>query len=150
MITAVDTSVLLDIFGADAEFGPRSASALRKCLAEGSLIACEVVWAEAAAAFATDGAAEKALSGLRLGFSATDDSIALAVGRAWRAYRKAGGTRERVVADFLIGAHALARADRLLTRDRGFYRSYFVGLSIIDPGDEPERPLLSSPIPEEI
>jgi hypothetical protein len=148
VITAVDTSVLLDVFGADAEFGPRSAAALRVCLAEGSLIACEVVWAETAASFATDVAAEQALNGLRVGFSATDDSIALAVGRAWRAYRKAGGTRERVVADFLVGAHALARADRLLTRDRGFYRSYFAGLPIVDPGDEPERPPPSPSAPE--
>jgi predicted nucleic acid-binding protein len=145
VITAVDTNVLLDVFGADAEFGPRSAAALRGCLAGGSLIACEVVWAETAASFATDVAAGKALTGLRVGFSALDDSVALAAGQAWRAYRQAGGTRERVIADFLIGAHALDRADRLLTRDRGFYRSYFAGLAIVDPSDEPERPPASPP-----
>jgi len=38
-----------------------------------------------------------------------------------------------VVADFLIGAHALEQADRLLTRDRGFHRSAFAGLAIVDP-----------------
>jgi predicted nucleic acid-binding protein len=145
VITAVDTSVLLDVFGADREFGPRSADALRGCLAEGGLIACEVVWAETAASFATTTAAEEALTGLRIGFSALNDSIALAVGQAWRAYRQAGGIRERVVADFLIGAHALDRADRLLTRDRGFYRSYFAGLPIVDPGDAPERRPASPP-----
>lgn len=145
MITAVDTSVLLDVFGADPEFGPRSAKALRRCLAEGSLIACEVVWAETAASFVTATAAETALTGLRVGFSALDASIALAVGQAWRAYRQAGGVRERVVADFLIGAHALDRADRLLTRDRGFYRGYFAGLQIVDPGDALERPPAHSP-----
>jgi predicted nucleic acid-binding protein len=137
VITAVDTSVLLDVFGADPEFGERSADAVRRCLAEGGLIACEVVWAETAASFDTSTAAERAMTGLRIGFSELDQTISLAVGQVWRAYRRAGGTRERVIADFLIGAHAATRADRLLTRDRGFYRSYFSELAILDPSSEP-------------
>ncbi len=136
MITAVDTNVLLDIFGADPEFGPRSAAAVRGCLAEGSLLACEVVWAETAASFATTDAAEAALTSLRVDFSPLDISTSLAVGQAWRAYRQAGGSRERVIADFLIGAHALVHADRLLTRDRGFYRRYFSELRVEDPSTE--------------
>jgi predicted nucleic acid-binding protein len=133
VITAVDTSVLLDVFGADPEFGPRSAETLRTCLSEGSVIACEVVWAEAGAFFASAAAAKSALSALRVDFSALDVSTSLAVGEAWRTYRQAGGTRDRVVADFLIGAHALSHADQLLTRDRGFYRRYFKKLHVVDP-----------------
>jgi predicted nucleic acid-binding protein len=136
VITALDTSVLLDIFGADSKFGPRSAAAVRSCLAEGSLLACEVVWAETAASFPSSAAAHTAMAGLRVDFSPLDTSTSLAVGQAWRAYRQAGGSRERVIADFLIGAHALAHADRLLTRDRGFYRRYFGELRIVDPGEE--------------
>ena len=34
MITAIDTSVLIDVFGADPRFGAASASALRLCLNE--------------------------------------------------------------------------------------------------------------------
>lgn len=133
MITAVDTSVLLDVFTADPQFGVDSAAALRRCIADGGVIACEVVWAETAAAFPDLSAAREALTRLRVDFSALDEAATLSVGESWRAYRRAGGKRERVIADFLVGAHARASADRLLTRDRGFYRRYFDGLQIVDP-----------------
>jgi predicted nucleic acid-binding protein len=54
----------------------------------------------------------------------------------WRDYRRAGGSRERVVADFVVGAHARVRADQLLTRDRGFYRECFGDLRVIDPSTD--------------
>jgi predicted nucleic acid-binding protein len=145
VITAVDTNVLLDVFSDNAEFGRRSANALRRCIAEGSLLSCEVVWAETRAWFPDAEAAEDALSRLRLDYSPLDAATALQAGRSWQAYRKAGGPRDRVIADFLIGAHAAAQADRLLTRDRGFYRSYFAELSILDPADAPERSRPSTP-----
>jgi predicted nucleic acid-binding protein len=140
VITAVDSNVLLDVFAKDAEFATRSASALKRCIAEGSLIACDVVWAETGSWFPDAPSAQSAFSTLRVAYSPLDAPTALAAGRAWQQYRKAGGPRDRIVADFLIGAHASTQADRLLTRDRGFYRTYFAGLTIIDPSDEPEPP----------
>jgi predicted nucleic acid-binding protein len=133
MITAVDTNVLLDVFAADPRFGPSSRDALRQCLAEGSLVACDVVWAEVAAAFENPEAAAGALDGLEVGYDGVDRDAALAAGLAWRRYRATGGTRRRILSDLIIGAHAAARAERLLTRDRGFYRSSFTKLTILDP-----------------
>jgi predicted nucleic acid-binding protein len=114
-------------------FGTRSAGALRRCIAEGSLVACDIVWAETGAWFPDAKAAANAFSKLRVDFSPLIAPTALAASRAWRMYREAGGTRERVIADFLIGAHAATQADRLLTRDRGFYRSHFRRLRVVDP-----------------
>ena len=62
MITAVDTNVLIDVLDPDPTFGVRSAEALRKCIAEGRVIACEIVWAETGASFAEPKAAEAALN----------------------------------------------------------------------------------------
>lgn len=55
-------------------------------------------------------------------------------GETWMRYRRQGGQRTRLVADFLVAAHAQIRAGRLLTRGRGFFRIYFEALEIIEPG----------------
>jgi predicted nucleic acid-binding protein len=133
VITAVDTCVLLDVFGADPAFGMRSADALRSCLAEGRLVACEAVFAEVAGFFPSEVAAREALDALGVAFTSIDRETALAAGTTWKHHRSRGGPRDRVAADFLIGAHAMRQADRLLTRDRGFYRTSFRGLRVLDP-----------------
>jgi predicted nucleic acid-binding protein len=133
MITAVDTSVFLDVFFDDPQFGRASADALRQCLREGALQVCPVVWAEVRAAFEDNETFQRTLDTLGVtyaGFSAETASLS---GEIWQAYRRAGGKRERIMADFLIGAHALRQCDRLLTRDAGFFRSYFAGLSVVAP-----------------
>lgn len=129
----MDTNVLLDVFLPDPAFGPASARALRKAIGEGSLIACDVVWAEVSAHFESRQATDQALGELGVDFSAPTVFSAVEAGVVQREYRRRGGTRERVIADFLIGAHAQIAADRLLTRDRGFFRSYFPGLTAVDP-----------------
>lgn len=139
MITAVDTSVLIDVFGADHVHGRRSADALRSALREGRVTVSDVVWPEVAAVFQGSSSAAAALADLGIEFEPISRATASAAGDAGRRHRSSGGPRDRLVADFLVGAHAQVQADRLLTRDRGFYRRYFEGLAVIDPADRGPR-----------
>ena len=133
MITAVDTSVLLDVFLADKQHGPSSKQRLRSAYDRGALIICDVVYAELAPAFADRVALDNALKEVNVALSPLDASVAWEAGRRWMGYRRAGGPRTRILPDFLIAAHALTSADVFLTRDRGFYATYFPELQTPPP-----------------
>lgn len=144
MKTAVDTSVLLDVLQGHPVFGERSKRALQRAYDTGALVACDVVWAELRAHFPDDDAFSTATGVLQLRFDPLQPPSAALAGALWRASRKAAKGRKeprnRVVADFLVGAHALRQADALLTRDGGFYRQVFDGLSVTDPTADTSRP----------
>ena len=125
MTTAVDTNVLLDFFQGDPVHGPQSREWLRLAQSRGAIVICAVVYGELVPAFDSKSDLDEALNSIRATLSSINDAIAYEAGWRWQRYRQAGGPRTRILPDFLIGAHALVSADTFLTRDRGFYRSYF-------------------------
>lgn len=154
MITAVDTNVLLDVLIPGAPHGDESERALAEAVRAGAVIISEPVYAELAAHFRDKAELETFLgdTGIRVE-SSRSEALYLA-GTTWREYlrRRAAGLvcprcgvpqevrcsacgatlqpRQHIVADFLIGAHALAQADRFLSRDRGYYAAYFPELKL--------------------
>jgi predicted nucleic acid-binding protein len=132
VVTAVDSSVLLDVLLRDERHSSKSKLALRQAHAEGSLIISETALAEVCPVLAEDELVE-ALMDWNLIFVPSSKESAMLAGRMYSAYLRRGGPRARVVPDFLIGAHANVHAVRLLARDRGFYRDYFKDLKLWDP-----------------
>ena len=130
MITAVDTNVLIDVFRADFH-GPESRERLKAAYNAGAVIISDIVYAELVPTFGERARLEDTLRRINVTLSPTTADIAFEAGLRWQCYRRAGGPRERIITDFLIGAHALISADVFLTRDRGFYGTYFPDLTMI-------------------
>ena len=125
MITALDTNVLLDIFRSDSPHHAQSQTWLRDAYDAGAIVVCDVVYAELVPFFRSRSRLDEALRTVNAVVSSINTSIAYQAGVRWMQYRQAGGPRTRIIADFLIGAHAVSVSDVFLTRDRGFYSTYF-------------------------
>ncbi len=125
MITSVDTNVLLDVFVSGAPHHSQSQKWLIGAYDRGAILVCDVVYAELVPAFDNRSSLDRALGEINATVSPINTAIAYEAGLCWARYRQAGGSSERIIADFLIGAHAVVKADTFLTRDRGFYTTYF-------------------------
>lgn len=138
MIYAIDTNIIYDIFFDDPVYSQPDIDFLDSLSPLDSLIACDVVWAEASAGFADKSAFRRQMAAFGIAFSPMPEAATIRAGEIWKlARQEATGEKKSlrlaIVPDFLIAAHALECADAIITRDRGFMRKWFVDLKIIDP-----------------
>ncbi|MBI4317797.1 MAG: type II toxin-antitoxin system VapC family toxin [Chloroflexi bacterium] len=158
MITAVDTNVLLDLLAGDDTAASSSRLVLEEVLAAGQVAICPVVCTELAAGFAQREDAIQFIKDLQIRVDGFSTEALLQAAAAWQRYTARRGKqvqcprcghkaviqcpgcgaplawRQHIIADFLVGGHASHQANRLLTRDIGYYRAYFPGLRLVTPG----------------
>ena len=133
MISAIDTSVILDILTEDKKNANASENILQQAIFKGKLIICECVIAEIYPAFNNINELRNFISDLQIEFIPSNIESAELAGSYFSSYLKRGGKAKRVLPDFLIGAHAYLLSDCLIARDRGYLRDYFKNLKVIDP-----------------
>lgn len=137
MATLVDTSILIDVFHTPSVFTEWSTQQLTIARADGPLLINPLIYAEMAAGFATREDADSALAPGLFHREHLPWEAAFAAGQAFIQYRRSGGDRRSPLPDFYIGAHAMVKGHRLLSRDVSRYRTYFPLLSIISPETHP-------------
>jgi predicted nucleic acid-binding protein len=130
MKTAVDSNILLDILRPNPAHLAGSRAALSQAAAAGALIICEAVYAETGAHFKRRAELEEFLADASIELENSTPEACFQAAQAWRNYRARGGPRSRMLADFLVGAHADLQAHQLLSRDCDFYVQYFPRLRV--------------------
>lgn len=117
----------------DPVYAEASEQCIADALAREDVVVCDAVVAEVQAMLDTSVSLMDTLTSLGIRYLPTQEAAAMRAGHMNKRFRARGGKRERVVADFLIGAHALLQCDGLITRDAGFFRDYYKGLKILVP-----------------
>lgn len=129
----VDTNVLIDVVEDDPQWADWSIGQLRAQSRVHRLAINSIIYAELSLTFSTVEALDQAITELDLVMIELPRAALFLAGKAFVRYRRQGGKKGTVLADFFIGAHAAVTGYPLLTRDTGRYASYFPSVELIAP-----------------
>jgi predicted nucleic acid-binding protein len=137
MTTAIDTNVIVALWNPDPAISMAAEKALEASFRRGSLAVSGPVFSELIAAPGRDETFVTSFldeNGILIDWN-LEEGIWRSAGRAFQSYasrrRKQGeSSPRRILADFLIGAHAHVRGYRLLSLDERLYRGAFPMLRV--------------------
>ncbi len=137
MKTIPDSNVLFDIILRDPVWYHWAAQKFLDCQSDNQIVVNTIVFAEVGGHFTSQKETLDVFQAMGSLLEEVPWDAAYLAGRAYRNYRRAGGLRDRLLPDFLIGAHAASKGYRILTRDQARYRTYFPEVEVIAPDTHP-------------
>ena len=129
----VDTNVLVDVLEDDPDWADWSITQLQNQAQVHQLIINPIIYSEVSLAFSSVEALDDCLDAMKLKMVDIPKPALFLAGKAFVQYRRQGGTKHNVLADFFIGAHAAVAGLPILTRDERRYASYFPSVRRIAP-----------------
>jgi len=139
MTTAIDTNILVTLWDEDDTLHAPVRRALEVAFEQGKLVIAGAVYAELLAASGrTEEFLDKFCEETGLGVEwELPEEVWREAGLAFQGYavrrkKQKGTAPRRILADFLIGAHATLNGYKLLTLDAGLYRASFPRLELVE------------------
>jgi hypothetical protein len=131
----VDTNVIVDVWQDHGEWFEWSAAQLRAQSQVHELTINPVIYAELSLNYLSIEKLDARIDDLELTLLEIPRAALFVAGQAFRLYKRAGGAKSGVLADFFIGAHAAVLGCAILTRDARRYRTYFPTVELLTPLD---------------
>ena len=129
----VDTNVLLHLIDDRKPDSQTVLASFLKISDSHDLVANEIIFAEVSPNFVSANAVRDQFEALGIAIKRLDLDECFRAGEAFRSYRRNGGPRTTILADFLIGAQASVRGWPILTRDTKRFSTYCPEVELIDP-----------------
>lgn len=129
----LDTNVLVDVLTDQPVWADWSLRQLRAQSQVHELLINPIIYAELSLTFNSVESLNETIRSMELSYQELPRDALFLAGRAFVKYRREGGTKVNVLADFFIGAHAAVMNCGILTRDGRRYRSYFPSVTLIVP-----------------
>ncbi len=133
IVVIVDTNVLVDVLQDDVDWADWSVAQLRTHSQLHTLAINDIIYAELALTFDRFEDLDHALELMQIQVEPIPKPALFLAAKAFVKYRRMGGQKNNVLADFFVGAHAAVSQCQLLTRDTRRYKQYFPSVSLIAP-----------------
>jgi predicted nucleic acid-binding protein len=129
----VDTNVLIDVLNNEPQWADWSIHQLRVQSKIHVLSINPIIYAELSCTFKKVEDLDEVLQVMELKFNQIPKPALFLAGKAFQRYRRQGGVKNSILADFFIGAHAAVSRLPVLTRDTQRYQTYFPTIKLVSP-----------------
>ena len=129
----VDTNVLIDVLNNEPRWADWSIHQLRVQSKIHVLTINPIIYSELSCAFSKIEDLDDVVQEMGLKYAQLPRPALFLAAKAFQVYRKKGGTKNNILGDFFVGAHAAVSRLPVLTRDIQRYKTYFPSVQLVSP-----------------